>query len=96
MSNSLDTDHAQRFVMPDLGPNCLKWLSVGNTSNQRVNLSLSLTALPAYRPCHEKTCLLGCDMVKFNLACSVTETSYNIGISHVARLAKILTREEIT
>ena len=27
MSNSLDVDHAQRFVGPDLSPNCLQSLS---------------------------------------------------------------------
>ena len=27
VSNSLDTDQAQRFVGPDLGPNCLQRLS---------------------------------------------------------------------
>ena len=37
MSNNLDLDQAQRFVGPDLGPNCLKKLSVDNTSRQRGN-----------------------------------------------------------
>ena len=36
MSNSLDPDQAQRFVGPDLGPNCLQRLSTDDTSRQRV------------------------------------------------------------
>ena len=36
MSNSLDPDQAQRFVGPDLGPNCLHGLSTDDTSRQRV------------------------------------------------------------
>ena len=32
VSNSLDPDQAQRFVGPDLGPNCLQRLSADNTS----------------------------------------------------------------
>ena len=32
MSNSLDPDHAQRFVEPDLGPNCLQRLLADDTS----------------------------------------------------------------
>ena len=31
VSSSLDPDHAQRFVGPDLGPNCLLRLSAGDT-----------------------------------------------------------------
>ena len=31
LSNSLDPDKAQRFVGPDLGPNCLQRLSADNT-----------------------------------------------------------------
>ena len=31
MSNSLDPDQARHFVGPDLGPNCLQWLSADNT-----------------------------------------------------------------
>ena len=30
-SNSLDPDQARHFAGPDLGPNCLQWLSVDNT-----------------------------------------------------------------
>ena len=37
MSNSLALDQAQHFVVPDLGPNCLKRLSANDTSRQRVN-----------------------------------------------------------
>ena len=37
MSNSLDPDHARRFVGPDLGPNCLSRLSADDTGRQRVN-----------------------------------------------------------
>ena len=37
MSNSLDPDQAQRFVGPDLGPNCLPSLSADDTDRQRVN-----------------------------------------------------------
>ena len=36
VSNSLDPNHAQHLVGPDLGPNCLQRLSVNNTSRQRV------------------------------------------------------------
>ena len=35
--NSLDPDQAQRFVGPDLGPNCLLRVPVDGTSGQRVN-----------------------------------------------------------
>ena len=35
-SNSLDPDHAQHFVGPDLGPNCLQRLSADDISRQRV------------------------------------------------------------
>ena len=35
--NSLDTDQAQRFVRPDLGPNCLQRLSPDDASRQRVH-----------------------------------------------------------
>ena len=31
VSNRLDSDQAQQIVWPDLGPNCLPWLSVDNT-----------------------------------------------------------------
>ena len=30
--SSLDSDHAPRFVGPDLGPNCLQMLSADDTS----------------------------------------------------------------
>ena len=30
LSNSLDPDQARHFVGPDLGPNCLQWLSADN------------------------------------------------------------------
>ena len=36
MSNSLVPDQARHFVWPDLCPNCLKRLSAGDTSRQRV------------------------------------------------------------
>ena len=36
VSNSLDPDQDQRFVGPDLGPNCLSRLSADNTGRQRV------------------------------------------------------------
>ena len=36
VSKSLDPDQARRVVGPDLGPNCLQRLSVGDTSSQRV------------------------------------------------------------
>ena len=32
VSNSLDLDHAQQYVGPDLGPNCLQKLSTDDTS----------------------------------------------------------------
>ena len=31
VSSSLDPDHVQRFVGPDLGPNCLQGLSTADT-----------------------------------------------------------------
>ena len=40
MSNSLVPDQARRFVMPDLGPNCLPRFSVDDTGRQRVNSSM--------------------------------------------------------
>ena len=46
MSNSLDQDQAQRFVEPDLGPNCLQRFSADDTSRQKVN------NLKAYIQCH--------------------------------------------
>ena len=36
--NSLDTDQAQHFVGPDLGPNCLQKLSADDTSRQTVGM----------------------------------------------------------
>ena len=35
-------DQSQHFVGPDLGPNCLQWLSEGDTSKQRVRVSVVL------------------------------------------------------
>ena len=35
--NGLDPIHSQRFVRPDLGPNCLQRLSADNTSRQRID-----------------------------------------------------------
>ena len=37
VSNSLDPDQDRHYVGPDLGPNCLQWLSADDTSRQRVN-----------------------------------------------------------
>ena len=37
MLNSLDPD--RHFVRPDLGPNCMQWLSADNTSRQRVSFN---------------------------------------------------------
>ena len=31
VSNSLDPDQVRHFVEPDLGPNCLLWLSADDT-----------------------------------------------------------------
>ena len=39
VSNSLDPDQARHFVGPDLGSNCLQWLSAGDTNRPRVNRS---------------------------------------------------------
>ena len=39
VSNSLDPDQARRYVGPDLGPNCLQWVSADDTvatSRERV------------------------------------------------------------
>ena len=35
MLNSLDPDHAEHFVGPDQGPNCLQWSLADDTSGQR-------------------------------------------------------------
>ena len=40
LSNSLDSDQAQQFIGPDLGPNCLPRLSADDTGRQRVKASL--------------------------------------------------------
>ena len=37
MSNSLNPDLVRRFVVPDLGPNCLQRLSADDNNRQRVN-----------------------------------------------------------
>ena len=36
VSNSLDPDHARRFVGPDLGPNCFQKLSADDTRRLRL------------------------------------------------------------
>ena len=36
VSNSLDPDQARHFVRPDLGSNCLQWLSADEASRGRV------------------------------------------------------------
>ena len=38
----LDPDQAQRFVGPDLGPNCLPRLSADDTGRQRVKTYIPL------------------------------------------------------
>ena len=40
VSNSLDPDHAQHFVRPDIGANYLLKLSVDDTSRLRVKMML--------------------------------------------------------
>ena len=35
MSNTLDADQAQHSVGPDMGPNCLQWLSAIDKSRAR-------------------------------------------------------------
>ena len=40
VSNSLDPDHTQCFVWPDLGPDCLQGLSADDLSRQRVEIDL--------------------------------------------------------
>ena len=43
VSNSLDPDQARHFVGPDLGPNCLQWLSaplVGKELNTKQPVEL--------------------------------------------------------
>ena len=42
VSNSLDPDQAQRFIGPDLSPNCLQSLLADSTSRQRVNIITAL------------------------------------------------------
>ena len=44
VSNSLNPDLARRFVVPDLGPNCLQRLSADDTSRQRVNACVTTAA----------------------------------------------------
>ena len=39
MSNSLDPDQDQRYVGPDLDPNCLQRLSTDGTCQQTVNVN---------------------------------------------------------
>ena len=43
MSNNLDPDQAQHFVGPDLGPNCLQWLSADDTCRQKDNSVIMIT-----------------------------------------------------
>ena len=43
VENSLDPDHAQHFIGPDLCLNCLQRLSADDTSKQRVNMADSVT-----------------------------------------------------
>ena len=43
MSNSLDPDQAQRFVGPDLGPNCFPRLSADDCGRQRIKHSNNFT-----------------------------------------------------
>ena len=45
VSSSLDPDHAQRFVGPDLGPNCLQRLSADDTSKYSVSQYCDLNRL---------------------------------------------------
>ena len=44
MSNSLDSE----IVGPDLGPNCLPWLSAGDTGRQRVKGSTCISKMVSY------------------------------------------------
>ena len=46
VANSLDPDQARHYVGPDLGPNCLQWLSADGTSRQRVNISNTFSVAP--------------------------------------------------
>ena len=41
MSNSLETDQAQQFVGPDLGPNCLQRLLADGLIGISVNIIIS-------------------------------------------------------
>ena len=45
MQNILDLDQARHFIGPDLGPNCLQWLSVDDTIKQRVKVGVVLGKL---------------------------------------------------
>ena len=36
MTNNLDPDHAQHFVGPDLGPNCLQKFSADDTRDKEL------------------------------------------------------------
>ena len=44
MSNGLDPDQDRRSVSPDLGPNCLKWLSADYASRQIFSLITILSS----------------------------------------------------
>ena len=68
MSNSLDPDHARRFVRPDLGPNCLPRISADDTGRQSQEYHI-LNLNPTKMACsprsslnsprvHEKYCML--------------------------------------
>ena len=45
VSNCLDTDQAQHFFGPDLGPSSLQHLSTDNTSRQRVNIVVVIISM---------------------------------------------------
>ena len=57
MSNSLDPNHALRFVKHDLGPNCLQMLSTDDTSRQSYYFQFSIL-LPIIRMCDRVILLL--------------------------------------
>ena len=42
MSNRLDSDQAQHYVGPDLGPSCLQKLLAVDSSKQRVHVGIAV------------------------------------------------------
>ena len=94
MLNSLDSDQAQHFFGPDLGPNCLQRLSADDKK-----LSYFLNPYPpepGYMGLIVRKPVLGVsDKVRFKPACSAVETRKKIEISLIASLDMKLSNKRI-